>query len=193
LKTFVVCDIQNIFHGLIRTTGDPRARVDYVKLKRIVTHPGEETLLTAYIVTPVASTEIQEKSLIPPEQQTGFIDDSFVELLKRLGYKVRRSFCSMKVNETAEVRHVNYVRTSMAHAVYQDVREVLAYYDKVVLVSGAGALLPTANMVKEAGKVLWVVAFIRAGDLNSEYRRIADKILPLNDTLRWSGGKTKSG
>lgn len=186
MKVAAFCDVQNLFHGLTRVTGDKRARVDYSRLRKILSEGADEIKMTAYLMTPVEKIPIDKPpSPIPPEDQTGFVDDSFVVLLRRLGYSVRRNFCSMKVQETDEARYVYYVRTSMARAVYNDVKDCLDDYQRFILVSGAGALVPTAKMVKEAGKTLWVAAFAKSGDLNAEYRRIADKVIPLDETLRW--------
>jgi hypothetical protein len=187
LAAFV--DIQNLFHGLCRMTGDRQARVDYIRLRNMIRGEALDVEITAYVMTPVKELPVEDPSSdsVPPEDRVGFVDDRFVDLLKRLGYRVRRDFCAMQVTETDDERYVSYVRTSMARSVYRDVREVLDSCDIILLVSGVGALLPTAEMVKAAKKELWIAAFVRAGDMHSEYKRIADRIIPLDTSLRWTG------
>jgi len=166
--------------------------MDYVHLRDflngLVEKP-EMLTLSAHVVTPVDSLDAANRI------SEDYVDARFVQLLSRLGYRVARSFCVRSVQETADGRIVSMEKTSVAKAIYVEVmaafEPAIEVVGRVILVSGAGSLLPTAQAVKTIGRELWVVAFTRAGDVHSGFYGLADRIVSLDGSFRWSTSRKK--
>lgn len=175
LRVLAVVDVENIFHGFIRLTGSPKAKIDFKKLRDFL----HADRIIAYVLTP-----------IEPGQTTGpYCDEKFLYLLSMLGYEISRGFTERRVVEGEKERFFKIKKDSVHQSIHADVMAALPLYDRVIFVSGEGGLLTTAMMVKDAGKQVCMMACVRAGDLHQEYRYVADEILVLGLEFAWTGKK----
>jgi hypothetical protein len=175
VRTLAVVDVQNIFYGLKRVTGVGEARFDYVRFRKEMTTSPED-LFVAYVVTPVVGRD--SVAGIPLRD-----DSAFVHFMKKAGYKIQRHFARVYMEEGD--KEVQFDRTSPADRMFLDTLRYLGSYDRLVIVSGSGSMIPLAEKAKEKGKKVVVASFDKAGDLNRELAALADELVHLDATYRY--------
>ena len=175
MKTLVMVDVQSLFYGMKRVTGDYFARVDYQKLRDLLKEGSDVLQLNAYIMTLVTDQNRRgQKS-----------DENFAKMLRKFGYNVKRHYCTMEITDGA-TRNVTVSKpTQMTREIVLDAIRFLPTVDRVIIVSGSGAMLPVARKAKELGKQVWVACFEKAGDLNRELRKAVDNVITLDAEMQW--------
>lgn len=175
MKSVVFVDIQNVFYGLKRITGDQRARCDFVKLRNVLSS-SEDDLFLAYIVTPVMGAD-------SPRPHVMKDDAWFIHFLRKSGYQVRRHFA--RVFQSKDDDSVQFDRTSPVREMVIDSLRHIHSFDRVVIVSGSGATIPLADKAHELGKLVVVASFERAGDLNPGLKARADETVQLDASFQY--------
>lgn len=175
MKTLAMVDCQSLFYGMKRVTGDYFARVDYQKLRDVLKEGSDTLQATVYIMTLVTDQNRRgQKS-----------DENFTKMLRKFGYNVKRHYCTVAITDGA-TRNVTVSKpTQMTREIVLDSIRLLPTVDRLIIVSGSGAMLPVARKAKELGKEVWVSCFEKAGDLNRELRKAVDKVIVLDASIQW--------
>ena len=171
-------DVPQLWHGIKRVTGDPAARVDYVRLRKEISRSSGDRFI-AYLVC-----------LTSARGGRPLRDDSgFATLLSRAGYEVHRSYVPVRSADCgprSEESTISVYSPAMLDAVVS-----LPEFDTLAVVSGAGGFIPIAEHAKTLGKDVVVYAFGRSpvrteshgrgpGDLNPTLFGIADRFISLD-------------
>lgn len=180
-KSVVFVDVQNLYYGMRRVTGDPAARCDYVALRNVL-RSSPDDLFLAYVVTPVLGADSEYPHVMK--------DDAwFIRFLRKSGYQVRRHFA--RVYQSRDGDGVQFDHTSPIREMVFDSARYTHAFDRVVIVSGSGAMIQIADRARELGKRVAVACFERAKDLNPALKIRADEVIQLEAGLRYVPRKRK--
>ena len=169
MKTLGLVDLQNIWYGMQRVTG-LAARIDFVKLRKAIS-TSEEDLMIAYVITPVQG-----------ETKQPLRDDrKFAAFLKKAGFSVHRQYAQINMDDSG----VHFDKSHTADRMFFDVVKFLPSFDRLVVVSGSGAMIPLVNKAKSDGKPVVIASFDKAGDLNRELGALADSLIHLDASYKF--------
>lgn len=166
----ILLDVGNLWHGCRRITGRKGARVDFKKV--LDRFRSKERKVVAYVVTPRFPGE--------PVRNVGFVG-----ALRSLGIEVRQVHVEAR-REGTEV-FVGRAHSSVYDMMMEDYSKLGEGVDEVVIVSGAGKVIPLAQRAKEEGRRLIVACFVAVGDLNTVLREVADEVVTLDASLVYDG------
>lgn len=186
-RVLFLVDVQNIFHGMKRATGDPSVRVDFRKLRETLMSGVQTGIFVAYVPTPVQSiSRTFENECIEPGVQfiSGFVNDNFVKMLISNGYKVKRFPMEMRVDATGKHQYVSTERlvSSMELEIFRWINAV----DSVVIVSGAGKMIPVAQQIRNTGRKVKLACINKASDTNKVLVENVDEVIYLStESIRY--------
>lgn len=178
MKSLVLVDVPQLWHGIKRVTGDPKARLDYVRLRKELSESPQDVFI-AYLAC-----------LVSARGGHPLRDDSnFTNLLNRSGYLVHRSYVPVKSGEMGP-RQEDPTASVYGPALTATITR-LPEFDVLRIVSGSGGFIPMAEHAKELGKTVVVYSFGKlpsgnshkvsgAGDLNPTLHELADCTIFLN-------------
>jgi uncharacterized LabA/DUF88 family protein len=168
---FAVVDSQNLYHTC-RSAFGPEAKVDYKLLKEAVISniaPSSSRLLVEMIAYTVAT----------PRRRG---NDTFLSMLKSLGYLTKTQFVEYAPNSTK-----NLIRTEWTVGITIDtMKRVLAEEPphRFVLVSGSGVFEPLVRELAVMGIPTDVFAF--RGGLSRDLSECAVRVFPLDKKILFS-------
>ena len=149
----VFVDVQNMFYAAKdRYAG----RVDYIKLLDLIVGPRELVVAYAYVVQ------------IPEINQSGFLS-----LLEHNGYTIKSKDLRLRGDGTA--------KGDWDVGIAIDIVSMLGALDVVILASGDGDFCALAELIKQHGKRVEVVAFEH--NTSMDLQRMADQFFPIGDEL----------
>ena len=149
----VFVDVQNMFYAAKdRYAG----RVDYIKLLDLIVGPRELVVAYAYVVQ------------IPEINQSGFLS-----LLEHNGYTIKSKDLRLRGDGTA--------KGDWDVGIAIDIVSMLEALDVVILASGDGDFCALAELIKQQGKRVEVVAFEH--NTSMDLQRMADQFYPIGDEL----------
>ena len=149
----VFVDVQNMFYAAKdRYAG----RVDYIKLLDLIVGPRLLVVAYAYVVQ------------IPEINQSGFLS-----LLEHNGYTIKSKDLRLRGDGTA--------KGDWDVGIAIDIVSMLESLDVVILASGDGDFCALAELIKQQGKRVEVVAFEH--NTSMDLQRMADQFYPIGDDL----------
>ncbi len=149
----VFVDVQNMFYAAKdRYAG----RVDYIKLLDLIVGPRQLVVAYAYVVQ------------IPEINQSGFLS-----LLEHNGYTIKSKDLRLRGDGTA--------KGDWDVGIAIDIVSMLGALDVVILASGDGDFCALAELIKQHGKRVEVVAFEH--NTSMDLQRMADQFFPIGDEL----------
>ena len=149
----VFVDVQNMFYAAKdRYAG----RVDYIKLLDLIVGPRQLVVAYAYVVQ------------IPEINQSGFLS-----LLEHNGYTIKSKDLRLRGDGTA--------KGDWDVGIAIDIVSMLGALDVVILASGDGDFCALAELIKQQGKRVEVVAFEH--NTSMDLQRMADQFFPIGDEL----------
>ena len=149
----VFVDVQNMFYAAKdRYAG----RVDYIKLLDLIVGPRQLVVAYAYVVQ------------IPEINQSGFLS-----LLEHNGYTIKSKDLRLRGDGTA--------KGDWDVGIAIDIVSILGALDVVILASGDGDFCALAELIKQQGKRVEVVAFEH--NTSMDLQRMADQFFPIGDEL----------
>lgn len=149
----VFVDVQNMFYAAKdRYAG----RVDYIKLLDLIVGPRQLIVAYAYVVQ------------IPEINQSGFLS-----LLEHNGYTIKSKDLRLRGDGTA--------KGDWDVGIAIDIVSMLGALDVVILASGDGDFCALAELIKQQGKRVEVVAFEH--NTSMDLQRMADQFFPIGDEL----------
>lgn len=149
----VFVDVQNMFYAAKdRYAG----RVDYIKLLDLIVGPRQLVVAYAYVVQ------------IPEINQSGFLS-----LLEHNGYTIKSKDLRLRGDGTA--------KGDWDVGIAIDIVTMLGALDVVILASGDGDFCALAELIKQQGKRVEVVAFEH--NTSMDLQRMADQFFPIGDEL----------
>ena len=149
----VFVDVQNMFYAAKdRYAG----RVDYIKLLDLIVGPRQLVVAYAYVVQ------------IPEINQSGFLS-----LLEHNGYTIKSKDLRLRGDGTA--------KGDWDVGIAIDIVSMLESLDVVILASGDGDFCALAELIKQQGKRVEVVAFEH--NTSMDLQRMADQFFPIGDEL----------
>ena len=149
----VFVDVQNMFYAAKdRYAG----RVDYIKLLDLIVGPRQLVVAYAYVVQ------------IPEINQSGFLS-----LLEHNGYTIKSKDLRLRGDGSA--------KGDWDVGIAIDIVSMLGALDVVILASGDGDFCALAELIKQQGKRVEVVAFEH--NTSMDLQRMADQFFPIGDEL----------
>lgn len=149
----VFVDVQNMFYA---AKDRFERRVDYIKLLDLIVGPRQLMKAYAYIVQ-------------IPEIKQG----NFISLLEHNGYTIRSKDLRLRGDGSA--------KGDWDVGIAVDVVSMLATLDVVILASGDGDFCPLAELIKQQGKRIEVVAFEH--NTSMDLQAMADQFFPIGEEL----------
>ena len=149
----VFVDVQNMFYAAKdRYAG----RVDYIKLLDLIVGPRQLVVAYAYVVQ------------IPEINQSGFLS-----LLEHNGYTIKSKDLRLRGDGSA--------KGDWDVGIAIDIVSMLEALDVVILASGDGDFCALAELIKQQGKRVEVVAFEH--NTSMDLQRMVDQFFPIGDEL----------
>ena len=149
----VFVDVQNMFYA----AKDRYARrLDYIKLLDLIVGPRNLVIAYAYVVQ------------IPEINQAGFLS-----LLEHNGYTIKSKDLRMRGDGSA--------KGDWDVGIAIDIVSMLEALDVVILASGDGDFCALAEMIKQHGRRIEVVAFEH--NTSMDLQRVADQFFPIGDEM----------
>lgn len=149
----VFVDVQNMFYA---AKDRFERRVDYIKLLDLIVGPRQLMKAYAYIVQ-------------IPEIKQG----NFISLLEHNGYTIRSKDLRLRGDGSA--------KGDWDVGIAVDVVSMLTTLDVVILASGDGDFCPLAELIKQQGKRIEVVAFEH--NTSMDLQAMADQFFPIGEEL----------
>lgn len=182
VKRLVLVDVQHLFYGIKRFTGDQTARLDYGKLFKLVTDDRpNNTLVMAYVITPSQTKDQPQPPMNPGSSgfYTGYIDDRFVNMLSHTGYRIRRSIGHPQIDDNGGIQFERggSIRNMMWDFIGHPGIEELW------IVSGYGQVMKLVEKAKEGRVKTTIISF--PSDIHSVLQEAADKIIHLDGDYKF--------